>query len=359
MITTYSARYNNRPATIILSSVTLTIRYTDENDLSQEEHWLGDKIQQLETTPTGNILHYRYPSGFTSTLHFSDPELLKAIKKQFSHQKFTGNAPARAFNSWLSKLVLIAGIICGLLLIGYIWVAPWLGGKVADSFSKDTEISIGQQMYNATMQGYKIDSAKTKLLNQFYQQLNYKTGYPIEITVVKSPEVNAFAIPGGHIVVYDAILDNMKTPEELAALLGHEASHVELRHSLNGLFRNLARQMFLTLIFGNDAGITSVLVQNADKLKGLEYSRELETDADNNGMKLMYENKVDTEGMVRLMNLLNDASKEQGTAVNFLSTHPVFDKRVANVKEQLKKYPSSPTANTELQTTFHAIYENF
>ncbi|MBO9636478.1 MAG: M48 family metallopeptidase [Chitinophagaceae bacterium] len=359
MTTTYSASFNNGPATVILSTVTLTIRYTDEHNTIQEEHWLGDHIQQLETTPTGNILHYRYPSGATSTLRFSDPELLKAIKKNFSHQKFAGNAPARAFNSLLSKLVLITGIICGLILIGYIWIAPWLGGKVADSFSKETEISIGQQMYDATIQGYKIDTAKTRLLNQFYRELNYKTGYPIEITVVQSPEVNAFAIPGGHIVVYDAILDNMKTPEELAALLGHEASHVELRHSLNGLFRNLARQMFLALIIGSDSGITSVLVENADKLKGLQYSRELETNADDNGLKLMYENKVDTEGMVRLMNLLNDASKGQGTVVNFLSTHPVFEKRVANVKEQLKKYPSTPTTNTALQTTFHAIYENF
>ncbi len=265
----------------------------------------------------------------------------------------------RAFNSVLSKILLIAGIICGLILICYIWLAPWLGGKVANSFSKETEISLGQQMYASTIQAYQVDTAKTRLLNQFYKQLNYQTGYPIEITVVKSPEVNAFAIPGGHIVVYDAILDNMKSPEELAALLGHEASHIALRHSLNNIFRNLARQMFLSLIVGNDGGITSVVVANADRLKGLEYSRELETEADNNGMKLMYENKVNTDGMVRLMNLLNTASEGSSKAVNFLSTHPVFEKRVANVKDQLKNYPAAPTADSSLQTTFHALYENF
>lgn len=359
MITTYSATYHHRPATVILSSVTLSIRYTDENDQQQEVHWLGDHISQLEETTTGYILHYTSPAGEKSTLHFNSLELLQAIRKNFRHQKFTGNAPARAFNSVLSKILLIAGIICGLILIGYIWLAPWLGGKVAGSFSKETEISLGQQMYASTIQAYQVNSSKTKLLNQFYRQLNYQTGYPIEITVVKSPEVNAFAIPGGHIVVYDAILDNMKSPEELAALLGHEASHIALRHSLNNIFRNLARQMFLALIFGNDAGITTVVVENADKLKGLEYSRELETEADNNGMKLMYENKVDTEGMVRLMNLLNNASEGSSKTVNFLSTHPVFEKRVANVKEQLSNYPSSPTSDSTLQTTFHALYENF
>ena len=358
-MTTYSATYNHLPVTVILSPVTLTIRYTDENNQQQDIHWLGDHIKQLEETTNGYMLHYTGPGGENSNLQFSSQELLQAIKKNFRHQKFTGNAPARAFNSVLSKMVLIAGIICGLILIGYSWIAPWLGGKVANSFSKETEISLGQEMYEATIAAYEVDSVKTRLLNQFYKQLHYQTGYPINITVVKSPEVNAFAVPGGHIVVFDAILDNMKTTEELAALLGHEASHIALRHSLNNMFKSLSRQMFLTLIFGSDAGITSILVQNADRLKGLEYSRELETEADNNGMKLMHENKVDTEGMVRLMNLLNDATKGGSLAVNFLSTHPVFDKRVANVKAQLRNYPSAPTADSTLQTTFHALYENF
>ena len=359
MTTTYSARFKHFQVSVILSPVTLTIRYPDEQGQQQDIHWLGSDLQQLETTPGGYTLHYRSPAGTMETLHFTDPSLEQAIRKNFRHHKFAGNAPARAFNSILSKIVLITGIICGLFLICYLWVAPWLGRKVAASFSKETEISLGEQMYNSTISAYQVDSAKTKLLNQFYQALHFQTGYPIQITVVKSPEVNAFAVPGGHIVVYDAILDNMKTPEELAALLGHEASHIAQRHTLNNIFSSLARQMFISLIIGNESGITSVLVSNASDLKELAYSRELETDADNNGMKLMYQNKVDTEGMVRLMDLLNQTSAGKGQAVNFLSTHPVFEKRVANVKEQLKQYPSAPTENAELQTIFHAIYENF
>lgn len=359
MITTYSARYKQSPVSVILSPVTLTIRYHDENGHQQDIHWLGSDLQQLVTTGSGFTLHYRSPAGETESLEFTDPALEQAIRQHFRHHKFAGNAPARAFNSILSKILLITGIICGLFLICYLWVAPWLGRRVASSFSKETEISLGEQMYNSTISTYEIDSVKTRLLNQFYKATQFQTGYPIRITVVKSPVVNAFAVPGGHIVVYDAILDNMKTPEELAALLGHEASHISQRHTLNNIFSSLARQMFISLIIGNESGITSVLVSNANDLKELSYSRELETDADDNGMKLMYDNKVDTQGMVRLMDLLNQASEGKGEAVNFLSTHPVFEKRMANVKEQLKQYPSTPTVNPELQTIFHAIYENF
>lgn len=365
MITTYPATYHNAAnqqylANIILSSVTLTIQYTDEDGTPKEVHWLGDDIQQLEIRADDSYyLHYRNPQGETSTLHFRDPKLLQAIRKNFRHQKFAGNIPARALGSFTSKVLVMLSIFIGLFLIGYWWLAPWLGERMASGISRETEISIGKQMYTSTISTYKIDTARTRQINEFYRQLNYRSAYPVEITVVSSPDVNAFAIPGGHIVVFDAILDNMKTPEELAALLGHEVSHIELRHTLKSISRTLARQMFLSLVLGSESGFTSVLVEHADNLKGLEYSRELETASDDNGIKLMYENHINTEGMANLMTLLEKSTGGSKDAVNFLSTHPVFDKRIANIREQLKKYPPAPTENAALKSSFHALYESY
>jgi predicted Zn-dependent protease len=173
---------------------------------------------------------------------------------------------------------------------------------------------------------------------------------------VASGEVNAFAIPGGHIVVYDAILDNMKTPEELAALLGHEASHIALRHSLRTIFRSMARTMFLWLIMGNQHSVISTVISNADELKGLQYSRSLETDADNNGMQLMAKSGIDVKGMLRLMQLLQ---KESGKAepAAFLSTHPVFKDRIQHIENQIHHLPATTTQNPRLKELFHSIYE--
>src|SRR5688572_2756525 len=123
---------------------------------------------------------------------------------------------------------------------------------------------MGDQMYKSMITQYKVDDRKTAILNEFYKELKYDVGYPITITVVESNEMNAFAMPGGHIVVYSTILEEMKTPEELAALLGHESSHIALRHSLRNIFRDLSRKMFLALLFGNDSGITAVVVDNAN-----------------------------------------------------------------------------------------------
>lgn len=363
-MSSYTATYhtgNHRfyQANLLFSTVTLTIRYYDEQNFHQEIHWLAKEILSLEERPMEAELQYRSVTGQLEKLIIRDEATLEAIKKNFRQYKFVGSVSGRLFGSIASKLALSFAIFFGLILAAYLWFIPWLGERVAMGFSKNYEISLGDQMYQSVITTYKVDSHKTALLNEFYEQLHYKTDYPVHITVVSSEEMNAFAIPGGHIVVYDAILNNMKTPEELAALLGHEASHVALRHSLRNMFRSLARKMFLSLIIGSESGIAAVVVNNADNLKGLEYSRALETEADNNGLKLMADNSIDTQGMVRLMQLLQQESGQKSSSTaNFFSTHPVFDKRIDQIKQQLKQYPSTPTANDKLKIIFHALYEN-
>jgi predicted Zn-dependent protease len=150
----------------------------------------------------------------------------------------------------------------------------------------------------------------------------------------------------------------MKTPEELAALLGHEASHVAERHSLRNIFRRLARKMFLALVFGNDGGIVNVVVDNADELKGLEYSRNLETEADTDGLKLMAKSGLDLQGMIRLMELLDKESG--GTEVNsLLRTHPEIADRIKNINKQIPLMNAVPQDHPELKKIFHGIYEQW
>ncbi|WEK38072.1 MAG: M48 family metallopeptidase [Candidatus Pseudobacter hemicellulosilyticus] len=343
-------------ARLILSSVTLTIRYEDEQNQQQEMHWLGEKIISLEERVNDAELRYPGANGQPEErLIIHDQETIQGIKKQFAHQPFarTGRAP-RPFRSGWSKLLLLLGFFGALLLAAYLWMIPWLGERVAMNFSRNYEVEIGEHLYSSTISQYTIDTHKTTQVNHFYGLLQYQTNYPVSITVVNAGTPNAFAIPGGHIVVFDAILEKMKTPEQLAALLGHEVSHIALRHSLRNIFRSLARKMFLSLLLGSESGITAVIVNNADALKGLEYSRELETEADENGMRLMSHNHIDPNGMLQLMELLQDATQGTGT-VNFLSTHPVFDRRIDHIKAQLRTLQTPRETNDSLSSLFQQL----
>jgi predicted Zn-dependent protease len=361
MSTTYSATYHTSSgqyyqATIFLSAVTITIRYRDEENQEKDVYWLTKDIISFNEQVIGIELQYRNNKGETERLGVRDPQLVQELKKVLSHHRLFGKTHTRVLGSIWLKLAVIALIIVVILVGVYAWLMPWLGDRMANRFSKDQEISMGEQMYQAVMQQYKVDTHKTALLNEFYAQLHYDIGYPVKITVVESNVMNAFAIPGGHIVVYDAILEQMKTPEELAALLGHEGSHIALRHSLRNIFRDLSQKMFLSLIVGNESGIASVVVNNANALQQLQYSRSLETDADNNGLQLMAKNNINMQGMVRLMKMLQN---ENGAAEPsaFLSTHPVFKERIGNIEKQIKQLPAVTTSNDSLKRLFHEVYE--
>lgn len=361
MSTTYSATYHTATgryyqATVFLSAVTITIRYCDEENQEKEVYWLTKHLVAFNEQVLGGELQYRNNKGETERLGVRDKELTEALKRTLSHHRLFGKTHSRVLGSVWMKLTIVAGIILLVLLGAYLWLVPLLGERMAKGFSKDAEIRMGEQMYRSVLLQYHVDKKKTAILNDFYKQLHYDIGYPVSITVVQSDERNAFAIPGGHIVVYDAILDQMKTPEELAALLGHEGSHIALRHSLRTIFRSLARQMFLALIAGNQSGVISEVVDNADALKGLQYSRSLETEADVNGLHLMAGNNINPQGMMRLMQMLQ---KESGSAepAPFLSTHPVFKDRIRNIEDQMRQLPAVTATNDSLKTIFHSIYE--
>jgi predicted Zn-dependent protease len=363
MSDSYQATYylpngSSFPATVFVSAVTISIRYTDRENLQRDVYWLEQELAGFEERPGGTEVQYRNKEGQLEKLIITDAALVHEIKKRMGHNRQIGRPHQRVTRSAGSKILIVLGMVVSLFFLTYLVFVPWLGEKVAMNFSKDYEISLGDQMYKAIVSTSKIDAHKTEVINRFYKQLGYIVDYPIAITVVQSKEVNAFAVPGGHIVVYDAILEKMKTPEELAALLGHEASHVALRHSLRNMFRNLARKMFLALVFGNDAGIFSVMVNNADNLKGLEYSRALETEADDNGLKLMAASGLDPEGMVRLMELLRKESggKEPSSLLN---THPVIEDRIENIRQQMPSLKPVSRNNEGLKKTFHDLYENW
>ncbi|MFM9908334.1 MAG: M48 family metallopeptidase [Chitinophagaceae bacterium] len=363
MESSYKATYINDkgqqfPAVIFVSSVTLTIRYVNESGEQRDLNWLAEKIQSFEQNSTGAILFYQGSSVKPEQLMIQQQELIIAIQKKFRGYKFMGGLYHHTIGKTGNKIILILSVLVLLLALLYTWILPWFGERVAMNFSKEYEMKLGEQMYNSTISALKIDSTKTRIINSFFRELDYKLDYPISITVVESKEVNAFAIPGGHIVVYDAILEGMKTPEELAALLAHEASHTTKRHSLRAIFRGLSRQMFLLLLVGSDAGIVGFLAEKADALKGLQYSRALETEADNNGMQLMYDSKINAAGMLRLMELLQKGTIGKEPAV-FLSTHPVFKDRVENIRRQLKKYPAEKENSIAIKKLFHDLYEEW
>jgi predicted Zn-dependent protease len=190
-------------------------------------------------------------------------------------------------------------------------------------------------VYDAMGLAAQEDKSKSFVLNQFFELMDVPTAYNINITVVNDDIVNAFALPGGRIVIYSALLKEIASYPELAALLSHEFTHVNNKHSTKSIFRRLGSKVFLGLLFGRFGTVTSVVVNHADNLKSLKYSRSLEKEADMNGLAILTKRKIDPKGFVDLFHHLMEAGPANNLP-EFMGSHPDVDRRIGYIKEASK-----------------------
>lgn len=252
---------------------------------------------------------------------------------------------------WGRNLLILAGII-GLLVLLYFLFVPWLSEKLASRVSVQTEERFGDAVYNAMSLEGQEDTAASFAINEFFAAMDVRTAYKIRISVVESDIVNAFALPGGRIVVYTGLLKEMQGYPELAALLAHEYTHVNNKHSTKSIFRRLGSKIFLGLLFGKFGSVTAVLVDHADNLKSLKHSRKLEKEADIDGLELLKERKIDPQGFSNLFHHLK-ASVPSSTMPEFLGSHPDIDKRISYINKASEG--AAVEENTRLKTIFERL----
>jgi beta-barrel assembly-enhancing protease len=269
-------------------------------------------------------------------------------------QRFDGIAQA-SFYTRLIRAGFAAHVGLALITLGIIYfmsqhAIPFASEKAVYLIPPSFDDKIGETYYNEFIQFNYVDENKTKLVQKFVDKMELDNKKKIKITVVNSYEVNAFALPSGHVVVYTGILDQMERYEELAALVSHEVSHINKRHSMRALLRELSGQLFFSAILGDVSRFTDILMSNANELKGLSYSRNLETEADREGMKLMRKNKINIVGFQLLFERLSAVTKG-AEPPEFLNTHPLSSDRIKAAKKNMYR----GEINHELRRIFEEI----
>jgi beta-barrel assembly-enhancing protease len=347
---TFSGKYfydtaEPQPAELSFSNNKLQIGLKDEHGNPRNVFWFWEKIVVDKMVGGDVVLSYAgYPA---QRLEVVSSDFAAEVDKR---RKVIGK-PERG-NKAVTALVSIVGVFILLIIALYFWIVPWLAGRAAMAVPVSYEKTLGDNAYKQLVGQYTVLPDKTKLANDFFKQLKIKTAYDIRITVVKDDQLNAFAVPGGHIVVYDKLIKQMKGPGELAALLSHEYSHVELRHTTKTMFRSMGTYVMLSLVFGDLTGVAGVVVENAHSLKNLQYSRSLEREADLNGLELLHERNIGGDGFVGLFKTLG---QEGGTAPSeWLSSHPDLKNRIEYV-EKSKFYHADGVTDTALVRIFREL----
>lgn len=334
-------------STVLVFDKNLNIGFRNPDGSNGMINWLLKDVEaSFNFSTQQSRLRHAGSSGGELLIDGNDAEVfvksMQAEQKKAWHKKSSGR-------EWIRNSILFLAIL-GLLFLLYLLIVPWLSAKLASKVSIKTEKQIGDAVYDALGLASQEDSAKSYILNNFFNVMEVPTGYNIRISVINSSTVNAFALPGGRIVVYSALLDEIDSYPELAALLSHEFTHINNKHATKSIFRRLGSKVFLGLLFGRFGTVTNVVVNHADNLTSLKYSRSLEKEADLHGLSLLTKRNIDGKGFVDLFYHMKEAAPAS-VMPEFFTSHPDLDKRISYIQE------ASKGATVKEDAALKAIFE--
>lgn len=241
---------------------------------------------------------------------------------------------------WIVAL-LVLGLLLPLLLIGLFWAySDRITGWVSQRISLETEARLGEIAFEQMRGQLRPVSAGPAVdaVRGIGARLTAGSAYDYHWHVAASPEVNAFAMPGGHVVVYTGLIRATRSAEELAGVLAHEAQHVERRHTLKHLIHGLGWRAGLALALGDLSG--GIWGRLADQLGRLKYSRDLEREADLGGLEALRRAGIAGAGMPEFFARM---AANEGSVPALLTSHPSSRERqgeLAAANAALGPYPA-------------------
>ena len=247
---------------------------------------------------------------------------------------------------WLALLGFVAALIAGVYALGW---------SPAKSIAKTLPLSWRERLGNAARQSmtaqYKecADPAGLAALARLSERLSKSASVstPFDIHVYDWPLTNAFAVPGGQIVLAKGLLDTSQSPDEVAGVLAHEMGHGIELHPEAGIIRAVGFGAALEIMLGGTGGgLANVGVMLAQ----LGYSRGAEREADQHALELLKSAGISPKGLgdffVRVSKMDPDDGEGPRRALGWLRSHPLAAERARVVRAQ-PAYPSTPALDVQ------------
>jgi predicted Zn-dependent protease len=164
------------------------------------------------------------------------------------------------------------------------------------------------------------------------------TGRRYTFYLVDSPEVNAFAIPGGHVFVNRGLIEHADVVSELAGVLGHEIAHVTERHGLEAVEKQQRANILLQLVYWvldrEPGAVEQVVIQGGGAAVFAKYGRDAEREADQRAVHTLAVAGYDPEGIATFFEeLLRERPDAPGSFDQWFASHPTSAERVQNTRQ--------------------------
>ncbi len=191
------------------------------------------------------------------------------------------------------------------------------------------------ESYSAEMEEVKDKKVVLPILQMVNQlcSLNGIKSSTINVHVVNNKEINAFAMPGRHLVVHTGLIDFADHQEEIAGVIAHEIVHIESGHVVKKLGKEIGLSVILNLTLGDIGG---EVVRNAlSTITSTAYDRSLEKEADLKAVDYMLKAKMDPAYLASFLKKL-DKESQTPEVLQWMSTHPDSKERVRYIESKIK-----------------------
>ncbi len=213
---------------------------------------------------------------------------------------------------------------------------PWFADTVAQFTPQNVEERMGVATANILVPaGNRCSSTeREQLLRRVSDRLIAadNSGYQYKIIYARLGMFNAFAAPGGVIVVSDSLIKAVDTPEELAGVLAHEMQHVIQKHSTRAIARKMGGRAILSIMSFDSAG-TPLGMEQAAGLADLSFQRSDEENADVAAMDLLVKARIRPNGLIQFLERVERYTG--GSHMKYLSTHPATQDRISKLRSIL------------------------
>lgn len=303
-------------------------------ELSQTQGFYPGEEVRLERG--GQALLVAEP-GFLSSLH----RVGREAADHFHHPRRRSRRLALTALAAAGAVMAAAGV--------YFWLIPAAAGVAAGRVPVAWEERLGQSVAEqlAPQQRRCADPEVVRALEAIQGRLTRplaNSPYRVRVAVVDDPRVNALAAPGGHILLFRGLLERAGSPEEVAGVLAHEIQHVLHRDGTRLLLQHLSVGLLLAALTGDSTGVMAYGLEAARALASLQYSRQAERRADEEGLRLLLAAGIDPAGMLGFFQRALAEERGAPRLPEYLSSHPDSVERLVRLRSLARETPATPPA---------------
>jgi Zn-dependent protease with chaperone function len=336
-----------RDVTVDLAPDALRILGGDGRTLAE---WRYDRLE-TRSAPDEALRLGQAGSPVLARLEVRDPQLAAAIDDRSLPVDRSGRGERRM----RTQVVVWSLAATASLLLVAVWGVPRIATELAPLVPYSVERKLGAAIERQVRASLASRHAGTALecgngpgeqagraaFDKLMERLEASAALPIPLKafVVRSPDANAIALPGGYVYVFQGLIDDAKTPDELAGVIAHEVGHVAHRDGMRSVLQTAGLSLMFGMLLGDFVGGGAVVLA-AKTILQTRYSREVEEAADVHGVALM--KKIDGDPRA-LGAILQRIAGTTHPGPKILADHPDTRDRVARIDAAAGPAPGAPT----------------